>query len=92
MEALVFGQVLKEAAEGMVRFHSFPSDQAGLGTSQPRDAWAGQLVLVAPVQAGGSVQLVNLWRSVLALPGMEQGHQGPGASYSLFGSSLEVLG
>jgi hypothetical protein len=75
VEALVFGQVLKEAAEGMVLFHSFPFDQAGLGTSQPRDAWAGQLVLVAPVQAG-----------------MEQGHQGPGASYSLFGSSLEVLG
>ena len=92
MEALVFGQVLKEAAEGMVLFHSFPSDQAGLGTSQPRDAWVGQLVLVAPVQAGGSDQLVNLWRTVLALPGMEQGHQDPGASCSLFGSSLEVLG
>ena len=80
----------------MVRFRSFRSDQAGLGTSQPRDAWVGQLVLepqvVAPVQPGGFVHLVNLWQSVLVLPGMEQGHQGPGASCSLFGSSSEVLG
>ena len=54
----------------MVRFHSFRSDQAELGTSQPRDAWVGQLVLepqvVALVQPGGLVHLVNLWRSVLA--------------------------
>ena len=57
--ALVFCQALKEAGEGMVRFHSFPSDQPGLGTSQPRDALVGQLVPVAP-EPGGSVHLVNL--------------------------------
>ena len=57
--ALVFGQALKAAEEGMVQFHSFPSDQPALGTSQPQDALVGQLVPVAP-GPGGSVGLANL--------------------------------
>ena len=88
MVALVFGQALKAVEEGTVQFHSFPSGQPALGTSQPRDALVGQVVPVAPepeIQLGWST-------SVSLLPGMEQVHQDPGASCSLSGSSLEVSG
>ena len=89
MGARVSDQALKEAVEGTVQFHSFPSGRPGLGTSQPRDALVGRLGPGALVQPGGSV---NLCLSVLLSPGMKPEHQDPEASCSLFGSSSEVLG
>ena len=90
MGARVSDQALKEAVEGTVQFHSFPSGRPGLGTSQPRDALVGRLGQAGALQQpGGSV---NLCLSVLLSPGMKPEHQDPEASCSLFGSSSEVLG